>query len=49
MAFLPEEAQRFVYALEQGTVYLSLLPPGQAGVELDPLTVAQVLLPQKEK
>lgn len=49
MAFLPEEAQRFVFALEQGTVYLSLLPPGQAGVDLDPLTVAQVLVPQKQK
>lgn len=49
MAFLPEEAQRFVFALEQGTVYLSLLPPGQTGVDLDPLTVAQVLLPQKQK
>ena len=49
MAFLPDEAQRFVFSLEQGTVYLSLLPPGQAGVDLDPLTVAQVLLPQKQK
>ena len=49
LAFLPEEAQRFVFSLEKGAVYLSLLPPGQAGVDLDPLTVAQVLLPQKEK
>lgn len=49
MAFLPDEAQRFVFSLEQGTVYLSLLPPGQAGVDLDPLTIAQVLLPQKQK
>jgi hypothetical protein len=32
--------------MEQGLVYLSLLPPGEEGVQLDPLTAARVLLPQ---
>lgn len=45
LALTPEEAQKFVFALEQGLVYLSLLPPDQDGVALDPLTVAQILLP----
>jgi Flp pilus assembly protein CpaB len=45
LALEPVEAQKFVFALEQGLVYLSLIPPGEEGVELDPLTVAQVLLP----
>jgi Flp pilus assembly protein CpaB len=49
MAFLPEEAQKFVYSLELGSVYLSLLPPDEAGVDLDPLTVAEIILPQKQK
>jgi len=49
LAFLPEEAQQFVFSLEQGDVYLSLLPPDQAGVDLDPLTVAQIILPEKQK
>jgi len=49
LAFLPEEAQQFVFALEQGDVYLSLLPPDEAGVDLDALTVAQIILPEKQK
>jgi Flp pilus assembly protein CpaB len=49
MAFLPEEAQQFVFALEQGRVYLSLLPPDEPGVDLQPLTVAQVFMPEKTK
>ena len=49
MAFLPEEAQQFVFALEEGSVYLSLLPPDEPGVDLQPLTVAQVFLPEKTK
>lgn len=39
LAFLPAEAQKFVFALEQGSVYFTLLPPGAEGVELPPLTV----------
>jgi Flp pilus assembly protein CpaB len=49
LAFLPDEAQRFVFAMEMGSVYLSLLPPDEAGTELDPLTFARVFLPEKTK
>jgi hypothetical protein len=49
LAFLPDEAQRFVFALELGKVYLSLLAPDEAGTELDPLTFARVFLPEKTK
>ena len=49
LAFLPDEAQRFVFALELGQVYLSLLPPDEAGTELTPLTFARVFLPEKTK
>jgi Flp pilus assembly protein CpaB len=46
LALEPQEAQKFVYALEQGLVYLSLLPPDEDGVALSPLTAAQIFLPQ---
>lgn len=49
LSLSPEEAQKLVFALEQGEVYLSLLPPNEAGTDLDPLTVAQLLLPGKSK
>ena len=49
LAFLPDEAQQFVFALEKGRVYMSLLPPDEAGVDLTPLTVAQLFLPEKTK
>jgi Flp pilus assembly protein CpaB len=49
LALTPEEAQRFVFAMEEGLVYLSLLPPDQDGVQLDPLTAAQVLFPPAAK
>lgn len=49
LAFLPEEAQRFVFALEEGSVYLSLLPPDAEGVELEPLTVEGIVNPPKVK
>ncbi len=49
LAFLPDEAQQFVFALEKGRVYTSLLPPDEAGVDLAPLTVAQLFLPEKTK
>jgi hypothetical protein len=49
LALSPEDAQKFVYANEEGKVYLSLLPPDQQGSELDPLTVGQILLPDKAK
>jgi Flp pilus assembly protein CpaB len=45
LALKPEDAQKFVFSLEEGKVYLSLLPPNQDGEQLDPLTVGQILLP----
>ena len=49
LALLPEEAQRFVLALEQGSVYLSLLPPDAEGVQLDPITIGGIINPPKTK
>lgn len=49
LAFLPDEAQMFVFALERGSVYLSLLPPDAEGVELEPLTVEGIVNPPKAK
>jgi Flp pilus assembly protein CpaB len=49
LAFLPEEAERFVFALELGKVYLSLLPTDEPGTQLEPLTFARVFLPEKTK
>lgn len=49
VALLPEDAQKFVYALEQGTVYFGLLPPGEEGTALEPLTVESILYPPKTK
>lgn len=46
LALEPEEAQKFVFAMEQGLVYLSLLPPDEEGVALNPLTAAQILFPR---
>lgn len=47
LAFEPEEAQQFVFALELGQVYLSLIPPDEEGTELQPITVAQILFPER--
>jgi Flp pilus assembly protein CpaB len=49
LAFLPQDAQNFVLSLELGDVYLSLLPPDEQGEKLDPITIGQVLLPEKAK
>jgi pilus assembly protein CpaB len=45
LALTPEEAQKLVFALEMGVPYLSLLPPDEDGVQLDPLTMAKIFLP----
>jgi Flp pilus assembly protein CpaB len=45
LALTPLDAQKLVFALNQGVPYLSLLPPGEEGVQLDPLTAAKILLP----
>jgi Flp pilus assembly protein CpaB len=47
LAFEPEEAQQFVFALELGHVYLSLIPPEGEGSDLQPITVAQILFPER--
>jgi hypothetical protein len=47
LAFEPDEAQQFVFALELGQIYLSLIPPDEAGTDLSPITVAQVLFPER--
>jgi pilus assembly protein CpaB len=46
LALTPEDAQKFVFALEEGKIYLSLLPPNEDGTSLDPVTVGQILLPE---
>lgn len=43
LALTPEDAQRFVFATEQGTLRLALLPPGQEGVQTDPVTFLEVV------
>jgi pilus assembly protein CpaB len=45
LALEPEEAQKLVFTLNQGVPYLSLLPPDEDGVQLDPLLAARILLP----
>jgi Flp pilus assembly protein CpaB len=47
LAFEPVEAQQFVFALELGQVYLSLIPPDEEGTDLQPITVAQILFPER--
>jgi Flp pilus assembly protein CpaB len=49
LSLLPEEAQRFVLALEQGSIYLSLLPPDAEGVQLNPITIDGIINPPKTK
>lgn len=43
LALEPKDAQKVVFAQEQGTVYLSLLPPGQEGTATKPLDLLKVL------
>jgi Flp pilus assembly protein CpaB len=45
LALTPEEAQKLVFSLEMGQVYLTLLAPDERGVALDPLTAAKILVP----
>ncbi len=47
LALTPEDAQKFVFALELGKPYMSLLPPDGEGVSLDPLTAARILVPRQ--
>jgi pilus assembly protein CpaB len=45
LALTPEDTMRFVFAMEEGSVWLSLEPPGAEGVELNPLTIGQIVMP----
>jgi Flp pilus assembly protein CpaB len=49
LALKPEDAQKLVFSMEEGKTYLSLLPPDQDGVQLDPVSAAQILLPEGTK
>lgn len=48
LGLTPEDAQKFVFAVEQGTVWLSLLPPNGTGVDLPPLTVEGLIAGAKK-
>jgi hypothetical protein len=43
LALRPHDALKVVFAEENGFVWLGLLPPGQTGSALPPLTTAQVV------
>ncbi len=43
----PQDVQKLVFAQNKGTVWLSLLPPGQKGVAVPPVQIVQLLLGQK--
>lgn len=42
LSVTPEEAERLIYAQEQGTVYLTLLPPNETGVEIPPVRAREL-------
>jgi pilus assembly protein CpaB len=42
LSVTPEEAERLIYAQEQGTVWLTLLPPNEAGVEIPPVRAREL-------
>ena len=43
MALEPEDAEHFVFSLENGSVWLGLLPPDEDGTQLPPISYAQVV------
>ncbi len=43
LALTAEDAQKSVFAFEQGSVWLGLLPPGASGTQRPPVNVAAVL------
>jgi pilus assembly protein CpaB len=43
MALEPEDAEHFVFSLENGSVWLGLLPPDEDGKQLEPISYAQVI------
>jgi pilus assembly protein CpaB len=46
LAFEPEEAQKMVFAMEMGTVYMSLIRPGEDGRQLKAIGVGELILPR---
>jgi pilus assembly protein CpaB len=43
LALSPDDAQRFVFSMENGTTWLGLLPPDENGQSQDPISYAEVL------
>jgi pilus assembly protein CpaB len=43
LALSPEDAQRFVFTMESGTVWFGLLPPNADGTSMRPISLAQVV------
>ncbi len=43
LAVLPKDAAKVVFARENGPVWFSLLPPGETGVHIPPITPQQLL------
>ena len=43
LALRPKDAQKLVFAQEQGTVWFGLLGPNEKGVQTPPLTIVQVV------
>jgi pilus assembly protein CpaB len=43
VALTPEDAQRFVFAMETGAPWFGLLPPDAQGETMKPITIAQVV------
>lgn len=43
LALKPEDVGRVVYSQEKGTVWISLLPPGEDGKDVDPIGLVKVL------
>ena len=43
VALTPEDAQRFVFAMENGSTWFGLLPPDANGETMKPITIAQVV------
>jgi hypothetical protein len=42
MALTPRDAQRVIFAMERGQVWLSLLPPNEAGAAEAPVSFLEV-------
>ena len=43
VALTPEDAQRFVFSMENGSTWFGLLPPDAEGETMKPIGIAQVV------